>query len=154
MMHYPLYFAKQSDRWQHQGVAFIGLNHDEKYHTYSRKYLITVGQFMDVVKQENDGADLNIDLDEIMWIGAKTLRDSWYGTILYLGKEDGYPIFTFTADWNLDVPLNKPSHEYLSMIIKGLKTTLKLDDTEIINYLIIKPGIDGHYSRKDIQKLI
>lgn len=121
IMHYPLYFAKASDRWQKQGVAFIGLKRDQKHHTYSRKYLITVEQFMDVVKQENNRASLHIDLNEIIKNGSKTLlKDSWYGTVLYLGEEDGYPILTFTADWE-GVPFTKPSKEYLGMIINGLR---------------------------------
>ncbi|ASN07363.1 hypothetical protein CFK40_10430 [Virgibacillus necropolis] len=154
IMHYPLYFAKASDRWQKQGVAFIGLEKDKKHHTYSRKYLITVEQFMDVVKQENNGAILDMDLNEIMKRGSKTLKDSWYGTILYLGEKNGYPIFTFTADFDLDVPFNKPSKEYLGMIINGLKTTLKLENTDVVNYISSKPGVVGNYNRKDIEKLI
>ncbi|MGP4108679.1 hypothetical protein ACTWQM_16650 [Virgibacillus sp. L01] len=154
IMHYLLYFAKSSDRWQNKGVAFIGLNEDEKYYTYSRKYLITVEQFMDVVKQENNGAVLNIDLIDIIKNGSKTLRDSWYGTILYLGEDDGYPVLTFTADWDLDVPYNKPSEEYLSMIINGLKTTLELKDTEVLNYLSSKPGVADNYNRNEIEKLL
>lgn len=154
LMNYPLYFAKESRRWQKQGVAFIGLKNDRKYQTYSRKYLITVEQFMDVVKQENNGAELNIDLNEVIKNGYKTLRDSWYGTILYLGEAEKLPIFTFTADWDLDVPFNKPSKEYLSMIIKGLKTTLGINHTEIIEYLSGKPGVIGHYTRDDIEMLM
>lgn len=154
IMRYPLYFAKSSERWQNKGVAFIGLNKDEKHHTYSRKYLITVEQFMDVVKQENNGAALDIDLIEIIKDGSKTLRDSWYGTILYLGEEGGYPILTFTADWDLDVPYNKPSEEYLSMIINGLKTTLELENTEVLNYLSSKPGVADNYNRNEIEILL
>ncbi|SFL58432.1 hypothetical protein SAMN04487943_102326 [Gracilibacillus orientalis] len=154
IMRHPLYFAKKSQRWQKQGVAFIGLSKDEQFLTYSTKYLITVEQFMDVVKQENNGADLNIDLDEVMKSGFKTFRDSWYGTILFLGEEQGYPILTFTADWDLDVPFITPSKEYVSMIIHGLKTTVSLDNTEILHYLITKPGIDGCYSRTSLEKII
>ncbi|WP_163538713.1 hypothetical protein [Gracilibacillus sp. YIM 98692] len=154
IMHFPLYFAKESERWQRQGVAFIGLKKDEKSYTYSRKYLITVEQFMDVVKQENNGAELNLDLQDVMKNGFKTFRDSWYGTILYLGEEDGHPIFTFTADWDLDVPFNKPSKEYLSMIIHGLKSTLSLKNIEIIDYLITKPGVANNYTDNDMEKLI
>lgn len=154
MMHLPLYFAKNSVRWQKQGVAFIGLKRDEKYHTYSRKYLITVDQFLDVVKQENNQADLDIDLAELIKNGVMTYRDSWYGTLLYLGDVDGYPIVTFTADWDLDVPLNKPSEEYLSMIIKGLRRTLELEKDVIVDYISSKPGVIGHYNKDAIEKLI
>lgn len=154
IMHYPLYFAKNSIRWQKQGVAFIGLTKDENHKTYSRKYLITEDQFSDVVKQENNGIDLEINLTEVKKSQYKTLRDSWYGTILYIGEEDGYPIFTFTADWDLDVPFNKPSEQYLSMIIEGLQRNVKLSPSEIVDYLMLKPGVSGNYSKVEIERLI
>ncbi|ENH96014.1 hypothetical protein J416_13089 [Gracilibacillus halophilus YIM-C55.5] len=154
IMHYPLYFAKASERWQNQGVGFIGLTKDERWYTYSRKYLITEEQFTDVVKQENNGATLNVDFDEVIEHGFKTFRDSWYGTILYIGEEEGYPIFTFTADWDLDVLFQQPSSQYLRMIIYGLKSTLSLDKHEIVAYLIDKPGIEGNYKESDIEALV
>ncbi|MEB1806959.1 MAG: hypothetical protein LPK26_06625 [Bacillaceae bacterium] len=154
IMYYPLYFAKNSDRWQNQGVAFIGLSKDENHKTYSRKYLITEDQFFDVVKQENNGIDIQINLTEVEKSEYKTLRDSWYGTILYVGEEDGYPIFTFTAHWDLDVPFKKPSEQYLSMIIEGLKRNVKLSSTEIVEYLISKPGVNENYEKSEIEGLI
>ncbi|WP_117170480.1 hypothetical protein [Paraliobacillus sediminis] len=153
-MNLPLYFAKSSVRWQKQGVAFIGLKKDGKYLTYSRKYLITVDQFLDVVKQENNQAELDIDLAELIKNGVMTYRDSWYGTLLYLGDVDGYPIVTFTADWDLDVPFRKPSEEYLTMIIKGLRLTLELEKDVIVDYISSKPGVINHYKRDAIEKLI
>ncbi|WP_078428051.1 hypothetical protein [Alkalihalobacterium alkalinitrilicum] len=154
IMHYPLYFAQNSIRWQKQGVAFIGLTEDKQHRTYSRKYLITEDQFFDVVKQENNGIELDINLSEVKKKRYKTLRDSWYGTILYIGEENGYPIYTFTADWDLDVPFSKPSKEYLSMIIEGLKRNVQLSNGEIINYLISKPGVAENYSNNEIDNLI
>lgn len=151
---YPLYFAKRSERWQNQGVAFIGLTEDEAFHTYSRKYLITVEQFFDVVKQENNGAEVEIKIQDVINNRFRTFRDSWYGTILYLGEAQGYPILTFTADWDLDVPFVKPSTEYLSMISYGLKTTLLLENEEIVQYLSTKPGIDGEYTHTELEKLV
>jgi hypothetical protein len=154
IINYPLYFAKKSIRWQKQGVGFIGLTKDEKYETYSRKYLITKEQFVDVVKQENNGVELDVDFEEVKNLGYKTLRDSWYGTILYLGEENGFATFTFTGDADLDVPYTKPSDEYLKMIIEGLKKSVQLNNTEILDYLLTKPGIDGNYSRDEIEMLI
>ncbi|WP_245837259.1 hypothetical protein [Virgibacillus phasianinus] len=153
IMQHPLYFAKASARWQNQGVAFIGLKKEEKHHTYSRKYLITEEQFKDVVKQEN-GVAIDMDLDDIKQRGLRTLKDTWYGTLLYVGEEDGYPIFTFTADFDSDVPVTKPSKQYLGMIINGLRNTLKLDRTEVVNYLSTKPGVADNYSREDIEELM
>ncbi|WNF38675.1 hypothetical protein RJD24_09740 [Bacillaceae bacterium IKA-2] len=153
-INYPLYFAKDSIRWQNQGVAFIGLKKDNNYETHSSKYLITTEQFIDVVKQENNGDELKIDFDEVKKDGFQTIRNSWYGTILYIGNEGGLPIFTFTANWDLDVPYNKPSQQYLSMIIEGLKKTVKLNNTEIIDYLCTKQGVESNYSRSEIEKLL
>ncbi|MDX8044411.1 hypothetical protein SH601_00290 [Gracilibacillus sp. S3-1-1] len=154
IMRYPLYFAKESTRWQNQGVAFIGLNKDQSNYTYSRQYLITVEQFKDVVKQENDGSEVNLDLTKVIKQGAMKFRDSWYGTVLYLGEKEGYPILTFTSDWDLDVPMKQPSKEYLSMIIHGLKTTIVLSNQQIFHYLLTKPGIIGHYTKEQLMQVI
>ncbi|MDT8861230.1 hypothetical protein N0O92_13390 [Alkalihalobacillus sp. MEB130] len=154
LLEYPLYFAMNSKRWQNQGVAFIGIHQDNRYKTYSRKYLITVGQFMDVVKQENNGIELDINLKEIETKGYKTVRNSWYGTIMYLGSEDGHPIFTFTSSWDLNVDFIKPSLEYLRMIIGGLRTYIELGEAEIIDYLKNKPGIIHNYTYKELQMIV
>jgi hypothetical protein len=151
-INHPLYFAKNAGRWNNQGVAFIG--HTKSTNpTYSRKYLITTEQFYDVVKQENSGIDLTINLEEIKDKGIKALRKSWYGTILYLGESKGYPIFTFTAPWDInEIEVNKPSHAYLSTIIRGLK--LDYTNEEIYQYFKTKPGIEGNYSEEELRNLL
>lgn len=152
LINHSLYFAKEAGRWNNQGVAFIGHYNSDNL-TYSKKYLITTQQFFDVVKQENSGFDLDIDLNEIKSKGIKTLRQSWYGTILYLGEDKGYPIFTFTAPWDIsEVKLNKPSNAYLRTIIKGLKK--EYADDEIYEYLIKKPGIKGNYKEEELRGLL
>jgi hypothetical protein len=150
----PLYFAKEAAKWESQGVAFIGLNEETDCITYSRKYLITKGQFLDVVKQENNGAHVDIDLNEVIKIGSKKFHlSSWYGNILYLGEEKGFPIFTFTAPWDKnDVEWNKPSHGYLTTIIKGLKRDYTND--EIYQYFQSKPGIQGNYLEAELTRVI
>ncbi|MFB5198507.1 hypothetical protein ACE198_27160 [Neobacillus sp. KR4-4] len=151
---YPLYFAKEAAGWQSQGVAFIGLNQIEDSLTYSKKYLITSEQFLDVVKQENSGKIFEIDLNEVKEKGAKIFRrHAWYGNIIYLGEDRGYPIFTFTAPWEqAEVEMKKPSHNYLATIINGLKTDYT--NEEIFYYLQDKPGIRGFYSDEELTKVI
>jgi hypothetical protein len=150
----PLYFAKQAAKWESQGVAFIGLSQTPDSVTLSRKYLITKEQFIDVVKQENNGVDFEINLNEVKKKGSQIFhRPSWYGNILYLGEENGYPIFTFTAPWNVnDVEWIKPSHAYLATIIKGLKKDYS--DDEIYHYFQSKPGIKGQYSNEELASVI
>lgn len=151
---HPLYFAKEAAKWESQGVAFIGLNQNTDSPTYSKKYLITDGQFLDVVKQENNGINVELDLHEVQRQGSKIFNhQSWYGNILFLGEEKGYPIFTFTAPWDInDVEWKKPSHAYLGTIIKGLKKDYS--NEEIYHYFQNKQGITGNYSNDELASAI
>ncbi|WP_099355007.1 hypothetical protein [Fredinandcohnia onubensis] len=147
---YPLYFAKEARRWDSKGVAFIDGSPNEDTATYSKKYLITSEQFIDVLKQENSGLQFDIDLQKVKESGSMIFRKkAWYGRILYLGDDGGYPIFTFTAPWDIEtVAFNKPSYEYLDTIISGLKEYYSKE--EIIQYLENKPGIKGNYSTEEL----
>lgn len=153
IMNRPLYFAKKAARWDYQGVAFIGQQKSEHV-TFSKKYLITTEQFLDVVKQENSGVTFDIGLSEVKEIGSKIFcENSWYGNILYLGESKGFPIFTFTAPWDMtETELKKPSHAYLRTIINGLK--VDYSNEEIYDYFINKPGIKGYYSINELASLI
>ncbi|WP_420491517.1 hypothetical protein [Neobacillus drentensis] len=153
-MNYPLYFAKEADKWESQGVAFIGLTEDPSCVTYSKKYLISLDQFMDVMSQENNGIDFQVDLNLVINTGSNVYRrNAWYGNILYLGEEKGFPIFTFTASWDVyDVEWKKPSHAYLSTLINGLKEDYS--NEEIYLYFQTKPGIIGKYNETELRNLI
>jgi hypothetical protein len=106
---YPLYFAKEASGWQSQGVGFLGLHPEQNDVTYGKIYLITSEQFLDVVKQENNGLACNIDLNMVKDKGSVIFRPkAWYGNVLYLGEKDNYPVFTFTAPWEMmDVAATK-----------------------------------------------
>ena len=108
-----LYFAKHSGKWN-GGVAF--LNYRSIGKTYGKIYKIKKSQFLDVFKQEHH------------------LKD--YDTILYVGKYNNVPIYTFTSTYKLH-DLEKPSKEYLEVIRKGIKGTyINLSDKQIEKYLI------------------
>ena len=149
----PLYFAKKAAKWNSQGVGFIG-HHQSDNVTYSKKYLITNEQFLDVVKQENSGVEYDFDLSELKGKGSIVFsNNSWYGNILYLGESKGYPLFTFTAPWDMnEVELEKPSHSYLTTIINGLRKDYS--NAEVYNYFVNKPGIKGYYSTEELASLI
>lgn len=108
-----IYFAKHSLKWN-GGVAF--LNYRSLGKVYGKIYKIKKTQFLDVYKQEHH------------------LKD--YNTILYVGKYNKVPIYTFTSIYKLH-DLEKPSNEYLDVIKKGIKDTyLNLSDKQIDKYLI------------------
>jgi len=153
IINYPLYFAKRAKGWNAQGVAFIGLKQNPSTITYSKKYLVTKEQFLDIVKQENNGIEFDINFEDVKKTGSKDFRQSWYGNILYLGEEEGYPIFTFTSPTDMDeVIFEKPSHEYLSTIIKGLR--VEYSNKVIYEYLHTKPGIKNYYSNEELESVI
>lgn len=147
---YPLYFEKESKKWENKGVAFIGHKKTDSNITHGRMYLITTEQFIDVVKLENAkdiDATINIDFDSVKRLGSKTVCDGWYGNIVYLGEDNNLPIFTFTALCDMENVKNKkfitPSLQYITTIILGLKESYEYSDEEIANYLSDKPGIEG-----------
>ncbi|MTI67298.1 MAG: hypothetical protein FH753_11970 [Firmicutes bacterium] len=149
---HKLYFAKHSSRWN-GGVCFIEDSKGKDY-TIGKMYLITKEQFKDVYRQENSDNNIDINLDEVIKKGTKTLKNSWYGKIIYTKKEKGYPIFTFTAPWDIkEVSFNKPSKEYLKTIIKGLKDN-NMNSESLVNYLINKPGVNNYYNKINLSELI
>ncbi|MDA8078900.1 MAG: hypothetical protein M0Z79_08185 [Nitrospiraceae bacterium] len=151
---FPLYFAEKASRWNNGGVAFIGLSKKDNDFTAGRMYLITKGQFRDVVKQENSNKDISIDFDGVIKKGSNVFRKSWYGNIIYLGENDGYPVFTFTHYKDVtDQQLTKPSSEYIQIIAAGLKEAHNWTEDQIAEYLLKKPGIEGNYDRNDLKEL-
>lgn len=152
---YPLYFAKQSPRWDDKGVAFIGLKKEETEATLGRMYLITEQQFIDVVSQENDGASISMDLQKVKQQGSMIFHESWYGNVLYLGEQDGFPIYTFTSckDIALEAPV-APSPLYLQSIISGLKEVYPVTHEDIVKYLLSKPGIKDSYTKEELDSLL
>lgn len=132
-----LYFARQSKTWHGGGVAFIKPTEDPDMNTLGRMYLITAEQFSEVVKQEiRLKEDLVIDLEELAAKGSLLLNErSWYNKLLFLGRENGYPIFTFTNKDYLKDEINPPHETYHSTIAAGLRETYGMTDLEIKEYL-------------------
>ncbi|MEN2768551.1 hypothetical protein [Ornithinibacillus xuwenensis] len=153
-INYPLYFAKERSKWGAGGVAFIGTERSTLETTIGRMYLISEGQFIDVVAQENNRHAISLELESIIANGYADLGLGWYDRIVYLGDKNGAPIFTFTSSTPLSrVQFTMPSAAYLSTIAKGLmESGLSLE--EIIEYFHDKNGISGNLNEKELQKYI
>jgi hypothetical protein len=140
------------------GKAFIG-HKKSSDKTFSKVYLISKEQFMDVFSQENGGnASLSEqDLNEAKQIGFKDISTKTaYGRLIYLETRN-YDIFTFTDTGDIGVKrkIAKPDEkEYLPQIIKGLRETYKLEADQIRDYLIKKRGIAENYSPQTLITLI
>lgn len=155
VMKHQLYFAKEAAQWQGKGVAFVDPKKESISHTYSYMYLITKEQFFDVVSQENHVSSVALDIEKVMEQGNYLYLKSWYGNVLYVGEEGGYPVFTFTSPEGLkNEELNAPSLEYLSTIMQGLKREVGLSDSEMMDYMAEVPGIKGKLTREQLESYV
>jgi hypothetical protein len=152
---HQIYFAKESRRWQRQGVAFIDLERSKKFKTYSRMYLVTKEQFFDIVSQENTISQFEVNLDDVIKKGSLVFRDTWYGHLLYIDEADGHPIFSFTSPYPLDPnKVKKPSDDYFKTIIIGLKNEMGLTNGQVFHYFSEVPGIVNRYTNEELEHLI
>jgi hypothetical protein len=148
-----LYFAGESRQWG-GGVAFVKPNTLE-VRTKSRAYLVTLGQFEQIAAQESSRETHSLDVDLLRSQGYLVMGDGSkkYDKILYCGEKDGYPVITFTSPLELQV-YAKPEPTYLRTIAAGLKDFHGLDDQEVIEYLIVKPGVQENYSSDELSELL
>ena len=152
---YPLYFAGKRTKWGDGGVAFIGHEKNDKYKTFGRKYLVTSEQFLDVTAQENSCEEIEADLEEVKEKGFIHVNGAgWYGRMVYVGEEEGYPMVTFTSNLDIDEqPLNSPPVPYMMTIAKGL-CQIGLSKEEAITYFADTPGIKGNMDDEEISDII
>lgn len=151
---YPLYFAHYSKRWE-GAPAFIGTEKDENEKTFAKMYLIATDQLEDVIAQENNRGEVNVDFLEVIEKGKMELFPSLYGTILYVGNYEKYPVFSFTSAEKIEnVQFEKPSIPYLSMIANGLISSGELTKEEVIYYLLKKKGVKENYQYEELNEKI
>lgn len=151
---YPLYFAKKRSKWGEGGVAFISHERSNEEKTIGRMYLISEEQFLEVVSQENKSPHVPVNLHDVTQKGSQQIDDGWYGTILYVGDENGSPVFTFTNNQPIDdVQFNKPSAAYLSTIANGL-LNMGWKRNEVVDYFLDKSGIAGQFTFDSLETYI
>ena len=152
---HQLYFAKSSSGWDNGGVGFIGLSRTEEDGALGRMYLITREQFIDVVSQENDNIPIALDFGTVVDKGSAFLCESWYGNIIFLGENEGFPIYTFTALRDIGFePFTAPSEGYLQTIALGLREAYGLGSDEICEYLMKKAGVKGNYEKETLAGIV
>jgi hypothetical protein len=154
---HSLYFAGRSNRWGGTSTAFVSLSVPDPP-SLARAYLITQGQFVDVVRQENrlqtDIADFEQKLDEAKEHGhARLLPKGFYSELLFCGERDGHPMLTFTASEDR-TDIGRPSAAYLQMIDSGLWECHGVTTAQAVAYLIGRPGVRGMWTRRDLQDLL
>ena len=111
----------------------------------ARAWLISFQQFKDVIAQENGKEPGEFDnvLDPIFNedLINSTIGNGPYNKIVYCGKYEGFPAFTFTTSLDFEsIVLNAPSEAYLNCLAVGLAETLGLSFGNAKNYLSSYPG--------------
>jgi hypothetical protein len=141
-----LYFADHSSAWD-GAVAFIRSGASGAT-TYARMYLVTYGQFNDVVRQENGrkvpGEVIVPSYDDLARSNEwQIARLRLYGRLMKVGSRDEHPILTFSTSRD-DFTIGAPSEAYVKMIVSGLQETYPcLQKSEILDYLAQAEGIRG-----------
>jgi hypothetical protein len=121
-----LYFAlpgrrKKTSNLEKGGVTFITPEkvEDKNLWTLGRMWKITKDQYSEIKKQEGP---------------------RWYNHEIYIGEDNGTPIYTITNKRKLNNNI-APNKRYLKTVVLGLKETYNMDNEEIIEYLIERNAI-------------
>jgi hypothetical protein len=145
-------FLGDSTKWG-GGMAF--LDHEGGVPAPGRRYLITKGQFDDVVAQENRRAVAPVPVHSLTPGLVTALGDGAYGGILRLEPAHDVPVVTFTSSTPLtDRPTNPPSDAYLGMILRGLLEVHTCAADELIGALIAAPGVADGWTASDLAELV
>lgn len=159
---HPIFYAMRSSVW-HGGVAF--LDYSETGDSLGRAYLISSGQFDDVISQESgyQAKGHHVDLDGA--VANRVVQDSRrvYGTLVHVGDYNNRPVMTFTSRFNTEDAMygdmrfpsrtgkgvgsrfmgNSPSGSYMRMIGQGLEETFGFDKHQQATYFLGSFG--GNY---------
>jgi len=148
-----VYFAMRSAVW---GGGRALYDPEPAGTAAARAYLITAGQFSDVVAQEmhrEPGTDL--DLTGLASAGRLQAGGGHYETLLHVGELDGTPMVTFTAPWRMgEVTPTSPSGAYLRMLGRGLREAHGWGAHAAAEYLASLPGARGAWLPGDIARLL
>jgi hypothetical protein len=132
-------FAWDSPTWG-GGIEFFEPGGDDV--VLARAYLITAGQFADVLHQEmrrEPGTD--VDLTAVVRHGLHTLGPGRYETLHLAGELDDRPVVTFSAPDIDQLGIRAPADAYVVTMARGLRNTHELSDEELVDYLATCRGI-------------
>jgi hypothetical protein len=143
-----LVFAGESTVWT-GGMAFY--DPDTAGVVAARAYLLTLGQFSDVVSQETRRPpEEDLDLWNVEPGGRQRLGSGRYNTLIHLGEKDGRPIFTITST-GIRLERKPPSAAYLSSIVRGLIEAYGWTSEQIADYLAGAPGVVGAWGLEQLR---
>jgi hypothetical protein len=116
----------------------------------ARAYLVTFGQFSDVVTQEAR-RPVGQNLTRLPHGGYAPLS-TVYDALLELDVRDGVPMLTMTSSGDHE-PV-APSAAYLGTILTGLRDGFGLDDEACVSYLLGARGVRPTWHRRQLFDLV
>ena len=145
-------FAWRSPTWG-GGVAFHEPEADGE--TLARAYLVTTGQFADVLEQEM-GREPGVDHDlaAVLDGGRHRIGPGHYETLHLAGELDGHPVLTFSTPDVEPLGLRAPAPAYVATMARGLRETHDLDDDELVDYLLACRGSEPSWTRDELTELL
>lgn len=145
-------FVGDAAKWGGGGVAF--LDHSGGRPAAGRRYLVTKGQFDDIVAQESGRDRFELPLDTMEPGRLEAIGDRRYDGLWALDPIDDVGVFTFTSPQPLDtVGTNAPSSAYLSTILRGLLEVHTVPVGELVEGLLAAPGITPRWTAEMIRTL-
>jgi hypothetical protein len=141
-----LVFGKESLNWTGCGVAFLNSSKTDET-AKARLYLVTHEQLEDIVAQENHRPVGVVTLPGLPVGSVHDLQDGFYPLVIGLADVDGHVVVTITDELKEHT---KPSPAYLRHIAQGLRESHNMSDTQIVDYLLGKRGIEGLLEEAEI----
>ncbi len=145
-------YAGRSRRWG-GGVAFLEHHHvtGATLGALGRRYLITRGQFEDVVAQENARPTTPVETDSLSPGELRVTGTGWYGALVALEPVKGVPVITFTSPDPPELaPALVPALEYLRTIAVGLHQIHNLDWDRIIERLLVPTVVSARWNHDEL----
>jgi hypothetical protein len=147
-----LAFAWKSPTWG-GGVAFH--EPDAPGEVLARAYLVTLGQFADVLEQEMGRAPgVDHDLSEVLAGGRHAVGPGRYETLHLAGELDDRPVLTFSTADVEPLGLRAPAPAYVTTMARGLRQTHGLDEDELVDYFIGCRGAKLGWTREELAELL
>jgi hypothetical protein len=133
------------------GIAFHEPTPEPGPVVLARAYLVTVRQLCDVLEQEmrrEPGVDH--DLRAALAGARHVVGPGRYETLVPAGRLGGRPVVTLGCGDARLLGLRAPAAAYVATLARGLRSTHRLTDAEIVDYLLGCPGVTPTWTRSTL----
>jgi hypothetical protein len=147
-----IFFGWDSPTWG-GGIAFYDAGAEGA--ALGRAYRVTSEQFADVAAQEMHRAPGQaLDLSQVIEHTRHDVGPGRYEALQLVGELDGEPVLTFTSPDPGLLQHNPPASAYLALLARGLGESHRLPQSEIVEYLLERPGVRPDWDAASVEQLV